>query len=159
MMDAVRSWLVSVICTAMAVAVAESIAPSGGMKKIVSLAGGFLLLLVLVQPLEDLRPDAFHLEYAAYQQSVERRQKELEKEQQKELQALIEQQTAAYISDKAKGLGLDCRVTVCCKVGEEGVPYPDSVTMEGAASEELGAWIAQELNIPTERQVFHEVEE
>ena len=159
MMDAVRSWLVSVICTAMAVAVAESIAPPGGMKKIVSLTGEFLLLLVLVQPLEDLRPDAFHLEYDVYRQSVERQRQELEKEQKKELQTLIEQQTAAYISDKARNLGLDCRVTVCCKVGEEGVPYPDSVTVEGAASEELGAWITQELNIPTERQVFHGVEE
>ena len=84
---------------------------------------------------------------------------ELEMEQQKEMQALIEQEAAAYISDKAKGMGLECRVTVRCKVGEEGVPYPDSVTVEGAASEELGRWIAQELNIPTERQVFHGVEE
>ena len=83
----------------------------------------------------------------------------MEIEQQKEMQALIEQETAAYISDKAQDMGLECRVTVRCKVGEEGVPYPDSVTVEGAASEELRRWITRELNIPSERQVFHGVEE
>ena len=159
MMEALRSWLVSVVCTAMTVSVAESIAPPGGLKKIVSLMGGFLILLVLVKPLEDLKTDFLHMEYEEYQQSVEQRRLELEMEQQKEMRALIEQETAAYISDKAKDMGLECRVTVRCKVGEEGVPYPDSVTVEGAASEELGRWIAQELNIPTERQVFHGVEE
>ena len=159
MMEALRSWLISVVCTAMVVSVAESIVPPGGLKKIVSLTGGFLILLVLVKPLEDLKTDFLHMEYEEYRQSVTQRQWELETEQRKEMQALIERETAAYISDKAKTLGLECRVTVRCKVGEEGVPYPDSVTVEGAASEELMGWIARELNIPTERQVFHGVEE
>ena len=154
MMDAVRSWLVSVICTAMAVAVAESIAPPGGMKKIVSLTGGFLLLLVLVQPLEDLRPNAFQLEYTAYQLSVERRQQELEKEQREELQALIEQQTAAYISDRADLLGLSVSVRV--ETTADHVPVPALVEVVGPRSEELAQWMEKELGIPEERQVWHE---
>ena len=158
MIAAVRGWLTSLIYTAMVVAVAEHIVPSGGLKKIVSLTGGFLLLMMMVKPLERVDLDFMTFDYDGYAQTVEERREELEQEQTQKLRMLIEEQTAAYISDKARRLGLECRVTVRCKVGEEGVPYPDSVVVDGVGSEELGKWMAEELDIPTERQVFHGVE-
>ena len=159
MIAALRGWLTSVIYTAMVVAVAEHMAPLGGLKKIVSLTGGLILLVILVKPVEDTQLDFLWVQYDGYARSVEQRQKELEKDRLHEMCKLIEQRTAAYISDKAKRLGLDCQVTVRCKAGEEGVPYPDSVTIRGTVSEELGKWIEEELDIPTERQVFHGMEE
>jgi len=158
MITALRGWLTSVIYTAMVIAVAEHMAPSGGMKKIVSMTGGLLLLVMLVKPMNSVALDFLQLPYNSYAYSVEERRKELEKDGLLELERLIEQRTAAYISDKAKRLGLDCQVTVRCKTGEEGVPYPHSVTVRGAASEELRRWIAEELGISAERQVFHGAE-
>ena len=158
MITALREWLCAVIYTAMVIAVAENMAPPGGMKKIVSMTGGLVLLVVLVKPVEIVELDFLQLPYDSYMHSVEKRQEELEKESSLELERLIEQRTAAYISDKAKRLGLDCQVTVRCEAGEEGVPYPDSVTIYGAVSEELKEWIVEEIGIPTERQVFHGVE-
>ena len=102
-----------------------------------------------MQPLEDLRPNVFRLEYTAYQLSVERRQKELEKEQREELQALIEQQTAAYISDKAR-----CAVRVETKV-ENGVPLPWRAELERDYERELSDWIGETVGIPKERQAWH----
>ena len=158
MIAALRGWLTSVIYTAMVVAVAENMAPPGGMKKIISMVGGLILLIMLVKPLDQLEIGFLRQSYDSYARSVEMRQEELEKDSLQELERLIEQRTSAYILDKAKGLGLDCQVTVRCQVGEEGVPYPHRVTIQGTVSEELKIWIGEELGIPAERQVFYEVE-
>ncbi len=158
MIAALRGWLTSVIYTAMVIAVAENMAPPGGMKKIVSMTGGLILLVMLVKPIGTIELEFLQLPYNSYVYSVEKRQDELEKDYLKELKGLIEQRTAAYISDKAKRLGLECRATVLCEVGEEGVPYPHRVTIQGTVSEELKQWIEEELGIPTERQVFHGME-
>ena len=45
MMGLVRQWLLGVACTAMLLAVVQSIAPEGGVKKVCRLAGGLALLL------------------------------------------------------------------------------------------------------------------
>ena len=158
MMAAVRGWLSSVIYTALVIAVAEAMAPEGGMKKIVSMTGGLVLLLMLIQPLSELRPELWQPVFGEYTRAVEERREEMEKENAAELRRLIEQRLAAYISDKAKGMGLDCRVEVFCRAGEDGVPYPYRVGIGGTASEELRKWIKEELKIPEERQVVHGME-
>lgn len=158
MIAALRGWLTSVIYTAMVIAVAENMAPPGGMKKIISMTGGLILLVMLVKPLGNMEMKFLSLQYDSYASRVEERQADLEKDNLREMEGIIQQRTAAYISDKAKRLGLDCQVTVRCKAGEGGMPYPDSVTVQGTVSEELKQWIEEELGIPTERQVFHGAE-
>lgn len=55
--------------------------------------------------------------------------------------AIIAEETAAYISDKAAGLGItQCRVEVRCRMTEEGFPAPDTVRVEGCGDEQ--AWQA-----------------
>ena len=69
------------------------------------------------------------------------------------------QKTAAsYIWDKGHDLGL--RLDAAVETGEtaDGIPVPWSVTVEGEFSQEVAAWIAEELGIPRERQVWHEGE-
>lgn len=159
MIAALREWLVSVICAAVAVAVAESMALEGSMKKIVSMTGGLILLVLLLRPLGGMEPDLFLPEYGTYNREIQQRQEELEAENIRQLQTIIERETAAYILDKAAELGVDCRVTVHCRADEAGVPRPYSVTVNGPVSEELENWIEGVLNIPKERQVFHGTEE
>lgn len=158
MIAAVREWLISVVCAAMLVSVAENAAPPGNLRKIVSLIGGLILLVVLVRPLTALDLRDWIPEYSGYVREVEQRQDELEKDQTRQLQILIEQRTAAYISDKAEALGLTCRVEVECRTDGDSLPRPFGVTVFGTASQELRNWIRQELDIPEERQVYHETE-
>ena len=51
MMEVVRQWLLGVACTALVMAVADSLAPEGSVKKVCRLAGGLALLLAAVSPL------------------------------------------------------------------------------------------------------------
>ena len=51
MMGLVREWLLGVACTAMVLAIAQSLAPEGSVKKVCRLAGGLALLLAAVGPL------------------------------------------------------------------------------------------------------------
>lgn len=69
---------------------------------------------------------------------------------------LIEERTAAYISDKAKALGLSVAVRVETKTGDGGVPAPWAVRLTGTESEALASYIEGELGIPRERQVWSE---
>ena len=158
MIEAVKEWLVSVICAAMLVSVAENTAPPGELKKTVSLLGGLILLAVLVRPLNALDPGRILPETGSYSRSVEQLKEELETQRRDTLQTLIEQRTAAYISDKAAELGLECRVEVECRTGEDGIPRPFGVTVFGVTSRELQSWIHRELDIPEERQVYHGTE-
>ena len=51
MMELVRQWLLGVACTAMVLALADSLAPKGSVKKVCRLAGGMALLLAAAGPL------------------------------------------------------------------------------------------------------------
>ena len=63
-----------------------------------------------------------------------------------------------YIWDKGDGLGLRLDAAVETRETADGIPVPWSVTVEGEFSQEVAAWIAEELGIPRERQVWHEGE-
>ena len=87
---------------------------------------------------------------------IEERQEELASAGNAELKALIESQTAAYISDKANALGLEVTVRVEAEAGADGIPVPAAADIQGARSEELASYMEQELGIPRERQSWHE---
>ena len=87
--------------------------------------------------------------------AIEERQAELEDAEDEALAQGIAERTAAYISDKAAGLGLTVTVRVETAPGADGTPLPERVYLEGTRSEELSAWLAEELGIPAERQVWN----
>lgn len=71
-----------------------------------------------------------------------------------ELAAIINQQTQAYILDKADSLGLDIAVEVTLNDQEPPVPYTVVITGSAApyAKEVLSQFIANDLSVPKERQ-------
>lgn len=155
MIGALKEWLTAIVYAAALITVAENLTPEGTLRKIVSLVGGLMLLLVLIQPLTRLNLGDLQLDGAWYAAEIGARQQELEKSGQEELARLIAEETEAYISDKAAGMGLDCEAEVATEPGADGVPIPWSVELDCAPSAELMVWLAQELEIPEERQVFH----
>lgn len=154
MIAALRSWLTSIAAVTMMLTVVQTLVPEGTLRKISGFTGGLLLLSALLQPL--LRTDLgrLRLDLSDHREAIEERAAELDAAGKEELADIIAGRTAAYISDKADALGL--AVTVRVETEGEGTPLPASAELTGPYSQELADWIALELGIPAERQVWHE---
>lgn len=140
-MEWIRNWLFSIVCAALVAAVADALSPKGFPKQLVRYAGGLLVLLAVLGPVKRLDSNAIgdamaNLKgrYSGYTEAFAQQNTEVTK-------AIIAEETTAYISDKAAGLGItQCRVEVRCRVTEEGFPAPDTVRVEGCGDEK--AWQA-----------------
>lgn len=138
-MEWMKDWLFSVVCAAMVAAVADALSPKGLPKRLARYAVGLLVLLAVLGPVK--KPDSGAIQdalaglrgrYGGYTETLARQNTEAAK-------AIIEAQTAAYILDKAAGLGItQCRVEVRCRMTEEGFPAPETVRVEGCGEE--SAW-------------------
>jgi len=155
MILALQNWLTAVLAAAMLVSAAEKLTPDGAVRKIASLTGGLVLLIVLVRPLTYLRGTELSLSFSRQREEIESRQEELQAEGQSELAELIAEKTEAYILDKADSLGVSCEAEVTTAVGEGGLPVPWQAELSCGPNEALSAYLKDELGIPEERQVFH----
>jgi stage III sporulation protein AF len=156
MMGAVRSWLTSVVVVSLLLSVAQTLIPEGSLRKIASFTGGLVLLVTLLRPLLGMDLSRLDLDRSDYGAAIQARQEELEAAGEEALSSLIAERTEAYISDKGDTLGLSVTVQVTTKTGKDGVPVPVSAELWGQRSEQLAAYMEEELGIPGERQVWHE---
>ena len=160
MTELVRQWLLGVACTALILAVADSLAPDGSVKKICRLAGGLALLLAAVGPF--IRLDVGELtKMLEERQALARSCEETLKEQNNLFyQAIIEEGTAAYIVDKAEEMGISCQAEVTFSYDENGVPCLWEVTARGSwtdeAREALERLLEDDLGVPPQRQHYEE---
>ena len=158
MMELIRQWLLGMVCAAMAAALAQSLAPEGGPKRICKLAGALVLLLAAVSPILRLDERALSQLEADCQDTVGSYSEALEEENDLLYETIIEERTAAYILDKAEELGISCQAEVEYRYDQEGVPYPYRARVTGTWTQEqrqaLGQVLEGELGIPPERQIF-----
>lgn len=154
MIEAVRSWIISLVMVTMLLSVVQSMIPEGRIKKTASFVGGLILMVVLLQPV--LKVEGKHLtdQPEAYRRQIERYGEKLEQEACLEWESIISRETAAYISDKANALGLDISVEVLVDTGSDGIPVL-TAELAGEPSEILEQYLAEELGIPRERQVWN----
>lgn len=161
MTGAVRGWLLGVTAAALVLALAEALAPEGGAKKVCRLAGGMALLLAAAGPLVGLL-DGGLLTQAVEGWRDKARSCELELEEKNDLfyLSIIEEETAAYVMDKAKEFGFDCQAEVTYGYDEEGVPRPWEVTARGSWTqgqrEQFSRLLEEELGVPPQRQFYDE---
>ena len=156
MMAAAREWLTAVAAVTLLLSVAQLLVPPGSLWEIASFVGGLILLAAMMQPLLKIDLSDIQLDFSSYQGTVEQRQAELENTQKEELTSLIEAETEAYISDKAKSMGLTLKVRVTAEMGKSGVPVPVQAELTGPWSDTLSGWLETELGLPAERQVWNE---
>ena len=156
MMAAAREWLTAVAAVTLLLSVAQLLVPPGNLREIASFVGGLILLAAMMQPLLKIDLSDIQLDFSSYQGAVEQRQAELENTQKEELTSLIEAETEAYISDKAKSMGLTLKVRVTAEADEGGMPVPVRVEITGPWSGGLSGWLETELGLPAERQVWNE---
>lgn len=161
MMELLRSWLVGVTAAAMIAAAAEYLMPEGGVKKIGKLAGGLLLLFAILQPFLSLEDRDISGILSRYRIETDGYSAALEKENVRLMKTIIEEETAAYIQDKAGRHAIACTVRVTCQLLEDGTPYPASVTVYGDLTvqqeQELRRIIAEDISIGAEDQHYERI--
>ena len=160
MIGLVRQWLLGVTCTALVLAIADSLAPEGNAKKVCRLAGGLALLIAAVSPVLRVDGESLSRAVSEYQTSVWVYERELEEKNVLLYQSIIEETAAAYIVDKAEELGISCQAEVTFAYDEDGVPYPWEVTARGVWTEDqrsrLSGLIESDLGISGQRQYYEE---
>jgi stage III sporulation protein AF len=158
MMDWIREWIMSVTATSVLLAAVQTLIPKGGVKKVGELACGLLLLLSVSTPLVKLDADELAITLTEFRMQELDVTKLLEIQNTELVKEIIEEKTAAYISDKAAELGLDCTAKVTYEYSRDGQAYPSSVWIKGNWSEEqkekLTARIEYDLAIPKEKQTY-----
>ena len=150
-MDWFRSWLLGVMSAALILALIYALVPKGTIRTIAQFTGGLVLILVILQPLLQLDPGSWKLQYREYETQIDEQIEAYREDHQEELRAIIEKETAAYISDKGLALGIKCHPVVTAKL-RDNVPYPTEVTLDTDWNEALSRYITQELDIPAENQ-------
>lgn len=157
MLTGLRSWLMGIVLTAFAGALARRAVPAGREQAMVRMVGGLLLALALLKPLGSLPwEDGPAVASGGFYGQAALQAEAYRQNQQEELSAIIAEKTEAYIWDKASALELTCSVSVSVAAGESGIPLPGSVTITGPYSSELASWIEEEVGIPAEKQIWLE---
>ncbi len=163
MMGLVRQWLLGVTAAALVLALAEALAPEGGAKKVCRLAGGLALLLAAVGPVMGiLDGSAITRAVDGWKNRAQSYALELEEQRDQFYLTVIEEETAAYVMDKAREFGFECAAEVTWSYDEDGVPCPWEVTARGAWTEQqrgsLEALLEEELGVPAQRQYYEEIQ-
>ena len=150
MMGALGRWLTAVICVSLLCALADALMPQGPVKQVGKLVCGLVLLAAVLSPAARLDLSGGERWLEDYFTNLELRKAALEKEVDGQMKSIIEQEFAAYIVDKAAGLGWTCTARVECRESEEGVYLPVRAEVSGGAGEQLAGIIAADLGIPAE---------
>ena len=157
MMELLRQWLVGVTCAAMIIALADSLTPSGTVRKVGKLVGGLVLLLAVLQPVLTFDYSAMAIAATDYQAAFGSYDLELEETDLDLMKTIIAERTGAYILDKAAQQGIACQVTVQA-AGEGEWPVPETVTVQGTLTgeqrEALERQIEADFAIPVQRQFY-----
>lgn len=157
-----RQWLVGITCAAMITALAEGLSPPGAVRKIGRFTGGLVLLVAVLKPIASVDGQALSRALTEYRLDLSAYSTRLEEENSALMKSIIEEQSAAYIVDKAEQLGLSCRVEVEAEAdGQWPVPWTVTVTgpLDEADQETLTRQIQADFGIPAERQFYRRGEE
>ena len=153
-MELLRSWILGVTITAMALAAARAVMPEGPVKRAGQLTAGLVLVLAMLGPVAALE----HTDWEAFLEELPT--ETASEPADSSMQAVIEQELAAYLEGKAGELGLSCRAEVVCNTDEHGVPIPREVIITGTLDDlqrkSLSAIITNDIGVPTSGQRFRE---
>ncbi|MBR5571089.1 MAG: hypothetical protein IKV99_00395 [Oscillospiraceae bacterium] len=157
-MTVFSSWLFGIVAASMALSLVYAMVPKGAILSAAKCAGSLILILVMLRPLLSLRAEEFTVSYEKWERELTAQTEDLAAKNLEELEALIEGEVSAYISEKGTQLGLTVHSEVYCEV-REGVPFPVEVHLDIPYHGALSQYISQELDISPERQYWLETEE
>ena len=135
----------------MVLSVLYALIPKGAILTAAKCAGSLILILVMLRPLVTLRLEDLAVSYDVWEERTAEQTEQLTQDNLSSMEALIEEECSAYISEKAAQLGLTVKVKVLCEV-RDGVPFPAEVMLDTPYNEMLSDTIAADLDIPYEKQ-------
>ena len=156
-MSVFRTWLFGIVAAAMVLSILYALIPKGALLTIAKCTGGLVMLLVVLRPLLALDMDSLRWQYEAWEGTIQQQTEAYTDANRQEMAAIIQQETAAYISEKAAELGLTCSPEVTCQL-QDGVPFPVEVTMDIPKNAALLRIIAADLGIDEAHQRWRETE-
>lgn len=151
MVEILRGWLLGLVAAALILTVLRALVPKGSIRPVARVTAGLVLLLVLLRPLAGLGGGSLRVRYDELEREITARIEDYQALHENELESIIADSTAAYISEQAAHLGLTCRAEVRCEV-RDGTPQPASAAMDIPYDTRLAAAIADDLGIPAEKQ-------
>lgn len=158
MMERLWDYFMGIVAAAMLVAVAQSVLSTPRIRKIAALCGGAVLLLTVLSPLVDVQLGELSFSMEKLEPESAAAFSQMQDERTAQMNAIIKRTTETYILDKAEQIGAVISVEVTLAASEDGYNYPSGVTIAGAVTahqkQVLTAYLAQELGIPAERQVW-----
>ena len=151
MVEILRGWLLGLVAAALILTVLRALVPKGSIRPVARVTAGLVLLLVLLRPLAGLGGGSLRVRYDELEREITARIEDYQALHENELESIIADSTAAYISEQAAHLGLTCRAEVRGAV-RAGTPPPASAAMDIPYDARLAAAIADDLGIPAEKQ-------
>lgn len=149
-MQFVQNWITSIAAVTLIVSVIGALCPKNAAGRAVTLASCLLMTAALLSPISRVDVSALSDEMEKYSRGAEQRYEKLLDEQENIKEKLIEENTRAYILQRAESTGIECDITVQCK---DGVPHTAYITAENetelVAASEL---VEKELGISREHQ-------
>jgi len=157
MIGLIRNWILSLTAASIIAAVLISISPAGKPRKITTFASAFMLLIAMLRPILSFDFSTFQTTVLKYGVMAEDYTALLEEENYRLMRSIIEERSSAYISDKAKNIGIEeISVTVLTQKGDDGYPYPKEVSIEARCTQAqktaLSNYIESEFGVPKSKQ-------
>lgn len=150
-----RTWLFGIVAASMVLSILYALLPKGAILTVAKCAGSLILILVMLRPLVTLRVEDLSVSYDRWEDLAAEQMEQLTGDNLSEMEALIEGECSAYISEKAAQLGLTVKAEVLCEV-RDGVPFPAEVTLDIPYHKVLSDSIAADLDISYEKQYWQE---
>lgn len=154
MIDSFRIWLIGLLSVSLILTVLSTLLPEGSVKKIAGVTGGLVLLLIFLRGIVRLDLTNIQLSYDTCAQEITRQMEHYQEKSRSELEELIAQRTAAYISEQAQSLGVSCSPRVQTAWTAENIPVPTAVNMDIPYHAKLEEIIESNLGIKAEDQVW-----
>lgn len=149
-----KEWMLGIFAASLLTALAMAVTPKN--KKAVALAGGLIMILATVKPLAELTYQDVARQISEYQIKANELRSGIDIGSSEIMALIIQEQTEAYILDKALELGLDVQVEVITEKASDGWPYPVASTISGRLSESdiqrLSRILSEDLAIEPDRQ-------
>lgn len=158
--NAIGQWILGLAASALIAGLALAVTPKGRVRNILKLVTGAVMVIALVSPVMHFDLSLFSVNAELAREELQAVQENVDETGDRLNRDIIERECAAYILDKAQGLGIDVQsVSVTAKWGDEGVFYPYEAHIAARLSGEqkvaLSRAIEAELGIAPERQYWN----
>ena len=159
MAEVLRTWIASIISSAVFCAVIIAVTPKGRVFNALKLLCGLVMIFAIISPLADINFDEYSKSLKKYRDRAEELTARANEYEDKYNRVFIQDKCAAYILDKAESYGVHpSSVAVSADWSMDGYWYPVSADINCNCTDELRnkltASIEAELGIAKERQTW-----